>query len=188
MYVPGVGVDTSRFGKQNDGEKIRQELSIPKDQFVLLSVGELNENKNHESVIRAIAGMNLTYLIVGAGDKRECLESVAKEVGSDVILTGRRNDVAEIYQAADAYILPSYREGLNVSLMEAMASGLPCLCGRIRGNVDLIDEKGGYLFAPHKVDEIRDAVVEVMEHSEGMGEYNSKKVEGFRLDTVNQKM
>lgn len=191
VYIPGVGVDTEKFSPRKSGrEWIRKELIIPDNRILLLSVGELNENKNHELVIRAISGIdNITYVIVGKGELAEQLQKTATECGVDLRLAGFRTDVADFYDAADVYILPSIREGLNVSLMEAMASGLPCLAGIIRGNVDLVDEgKGGYLFTPSSVDEIKTAIHEMVnmtiEDRQELGLYNSNKIRSFDLQTV----
>ena len=188
LYVPGVGIDTDKFRKNKEDNPIREELEISGKAFVLLSVGELNENKNHEAVIRAIAGMHLVYVIVGEGRLKEQLENVAKEVGSNVILTGYRTDIIDFYNTANAFILPSIREGLNVSLMEAMASGLPCLAGDIRGNRDLIDEKGGCLFNPSDINEISKAIESIMSNPDGKGQYNQEKIKSYDYGTVNMKM
>lgn len=192
IYVPGVGIDLSRFKQQSDEQQsIRTEFSI-QDKYVLLSVGELNANKNHEMVIRALAGIqnkeNIVYVIVGQGGKKEYLQSLGKELDVNVILTGYRYDVLNFYKAADAFILPSIREGLSVSLMEAMASGLPCLVGRIRGNTDLIDEKGGFLFNPLSIDEIKVTIEQAMNSKELYGEYNKKKIQSFDIREINNKM
>ena len=191
VYVPGVGVDIEKFAPRQSGrEKIRKELRVPDDRIVLLSVGELNENKNHESVVRALAGMkNITYVLVGKGERKEELEKIANELNVDLRLTGFRTDVANFYDAADVYILPSIREGLNVSLMEAMATALPCLCGNIRGNVDLVEQgKGGFLFKPGEVESIRSAIEKVAALSSDerteKGYYNLKKIRAFDLQTV----
>lgn len=191
VYVPGVGVDTEKFAPRKSGrDKIRTELGISDDQIMLLSVGELNENKNHESVVRALAGMkNITYVIVGKGDLSVHLETVAKESNVDLRLMGFRTDVADFYDAADVYVLPSIREGLNVSLMEAMATALPCLCGDIRGNVDLVEQEiGGFLFKPDEVENIRSAIEKVVALSSDerteQGSYNLKKIRAFDLQTV----
>jgi len=85
-------------------------------------------------------------VIVGKGDKEAELKTMADENNVDLRLTGYRNDVADFYDAADVYILPSIRKGLNVSLMEAMDSGLPVACSPIRGNTDLVDEEDGVMF------------------------------------------
>lgn len=185
-YVPGVGIDLDKFGHVS-AEKVekRKELGIPKDATVLLSVGELNENKNHETVIRAITDLDLYYLIAGRGGLQESLQGVIDELGLNerVKLLGYRADVAELYKAADVYILPSIREGLNVSLMEAMASGLPVACGRIRGNVDLVnDEK--CQFEPVDVDEIRNALVYALKNQEKLSKQNLEKIRTFDLTTV----
>ena len=63
VYVPGIGVDIEKFVPRESGRKrIRLELGLDPQRVMILSVGELNANKNHEAVIRAIQGMNLRYL------------------------------------------------------------------------------------------------------------------------------
>ena len=159
VYVPGVGIDTKKFAPvPNNREKIRKMLGVKDDQIMLLSVGELNENKNHEAVIRAIQGMeNVVYVIVGKGELEDHLSYVIRELAANVILTGFREDVSDFYNAADVFILPSLREGLNVSLMEAMASGLAVACSRIRGNMDLIEDEK-CLFDSINIQEIAKAI------------------------------
>ena len=189
-YVPGVGVDITKFAQRENGrDRIRKEFNL-KDEFVLLSVGELNKNKNQEAVIRAIAGMPIVYIIVGIGTLEQHLKELSEECGSRVILTGFRNDVADFYDVADAYILPSIREGLNVSLMEAMASSLPCLAGQIRGNTDLLDEAGGFLFDPLDNSNIKSAIEKmiVSRNRETMGIHNYEKIRNFDLSSVNEKI
>ena len=182
VYIPGIGIDTDKFKPNEAGrKKIRAELGLEDDQIMLLSVGELNENKNHESVIKAIKGMSITYVIVGKGILKDKLEAAAKECNVSLQLMGFRTDVSDFYNAADAYILPSIREGLNVSLMEAMASGLPVACGKIRGNIDLIDS---CLFAPTNTEEIKEAVKSVINRREELGQGNLKKIQSFNLQAV----
>lgn len=126
-------------------QQLRKSIGIPLDSMLILSVGELNKNKNHEVVIRALAKIRDTsvhYAIAGIGELYDYLENLTKELGlaDRVHLLGYRSDVAELYQAADLYIHPSLREGLPVALMEAIASKTPVICSDIRGNVDLISE------------------------------------------------
>lgn len=145
-YVPGVGIDVDKFRNTVvDRTAKRKELGIPENAFLLLSVGELNANKNHQIVIRALAQLNdsnIHYMIAGKGDLHDELIDLANQLGvaEQVHLLGYRNDVAELYKTADVYCLPSIREGLNVSVMEAMASGLTVICSCIRGNTDLISK------------------------------------------------
>ncbi len=189
VYIPGVGVDTKKFAPRKSGrERIRTELNIPEERIFLLSVGELNENKNHESVIRALGGINnLTYVIVGKGELAGKLQNSATECGVDLRLVGFRTDVADFYGAADVYILPSIREGLNVSLMEAMASGLPVVCSKIRGNNDLIEEgKGGFFFNPRSEQSMKKSIHTLLEGNlKDIGLNNQMKVRNFDRNAVN---
>ena len=150
IYIPGVGADTGKFSmiKRKPEEK-RRELGLQKDGLLLLSAGELNENKNHAAVIRALALLkeepffsHMQYMICGKGtpSKEQELEKLAKGLGisSHVCFLGFREDMTDIYGCADIFILPSKREGLPAALMEAMAAGLPVICSDIRGNTDLV--------------------------------------------------
>lgn len=185
-YVPGVGVDIERFRPDSNGRKrIRQELGVSEEQTLLLSVGELNENKNHGRVIEAIAGMGMVYVIVGNGPLREVLEKKARQHSVDLRLTGYRSDVEDFYNAADIFVLPSIREGLNVSLMEAMASGLPCAASRIRGNVDLMDRP---LFDSLDTGEISRAIDEAMRDRAELGRRNLERVKELGNTKVAQRM
>ncbi len=191
-YVPGVGIDLSKFGQATvDKATKRKELGVPPDATLLLSVGELNTNKNHETVIRAISDLNVYYMIAGEGDLRGHLQRVINELGltERVKLLGYRKDMTELYKTADIYLLPSIREGLNVSVMEAMASGLPVACGRIRGNTDLIDENGGVLFEPQSVDECKDAISSIIRRNKSeMAAYNLKKIQVASIDEIIKNM
>lgn len=188
VYIPGVGVDVEKFAPRQSGrDKIRTEFALKDTDLMLLSVGELNENKNHTSVIKAIAGMGITYVIVGKGNKEVVLKALAEDNNVDLRLTGFRSDVADFYDAADAYILPSIREGLNVSLMEAMASGLPVVCGKIRGNVDLVDDEH-CLFEPLDTEGIKSAVAYELENREKLGKQNLEKIKALNLKTVEKLM
>ena len=196
--MPGVGIDTGKFGKGiaadktaelSGRRKIREEFGIPGDAALLLSIGELNENKNHEVVIRALKDLDVYYLITGSGDKKEYLENLAAELNLEkrVRFAGYRLDVADFYDAADIYVLPSKREGLNVSIMEAMASGLPVVCSRIRGNTELIDENGGGLFDPYSPEDTAKEIGRLINGNlESYGAYNLDKIRRFDVSAVNK--
>lgn len=143
-YVPGVGIDIDKINSiQGNKEDLCKELNIPVDSILLLSVGELNDNKNHKVVIECLPELpkNVHYLICGVGPLKEQHEELAKklEVSDRLHLLGYRNDVIKIMKSCDIFVFPSKREGLSVALMEAMACGLPCIASKIRGNVDLIE-------------------------------------------------
>lgn len=190
-YVPGVGIDLDKFNVRSvDRNAMRMEFGIPLDARVVLSVGEVNANKNHRLGIEALAKLgnpNVYYIVCGSGNLIETHKALARELGIEkqVVFAGYRTDVAEFYNMANVFFFPSYREGLSVSLMEAMACGLPCVVSRIRGNVDLIDDAGGALFDPHSIDECLGALKNVLrDDCAGMGEHNAEKVKQFDLKTV----
>lgn len=194
-YVPGIGVDVKKISSvQVDRATKRAELGIPQDAFVFISVGELNENKNHSTVIRALARTDIPnsyYLICGEGKLKQQHFELAQKLGisEKVKLLGFRTDVSEILRACDCFVFPSFREGLSVSLMEAMAAGLPCIASRIRGNVDLLEESR-YLFEP--ADEstlcqlMQDAVNGVQVDQECA--QNKKALEQFDVKNVSECM
>lgn len=188
-YVPGVGIELTKFGQAAvDKNAKRKELNIPEEATLLLSVGELNENKNHETVIRAIKDLDVYYIIAGKGDLQEHLQSVINdlELTDRVKLLGFRGDVFELCHAADIFVFPSFREGLSVSVMEAMACGLPVVCSQIRGNIDLIDENGGKLFNPHSVEACKEAIRQgVSADWPSMAAHNLEKIQYFSMENIN---
>ena len=147
-YIPGVGIDVEKIqAVQVDRVKKRAELGIGKDDFLMLSVGELSKRKNHQIVIEALAKLKdkrIKYIICGQGPLKDKLEQMAEKLGvkDQLFLLGFRTDVIEICKSSDLFVFPSRQEGLPVALMEAMASGLPCVVSRIRGNTDLIEDAG----------------------------------------------
>lgn len=172
------------------------ENDIPHNAFTILSVGELNANKNHQVVIRAIGLLidtSIHYVIAGVGELKEELERMAASLGVDnqVHFVGYRTDIADLHHYVDCYALPSIREGLNVSLMEAMASGLPCIAGRIRGNVDLIDEgEGGHLVPASNIASWKSSIEELMKSTDrdSLGYHNASKIRPFSKTEVNKEM
>ena len=165
--IDGVGVNLSRFHPCSLEEKnaLRTELGYSEKDFIITVVAELNKNKNHRAVLQALARMenrNLYYVVCGRGPLKEELEAFAREKGlaDRVRFMGYRDDVPFFYAMADVFVFPSFREGLPVSVMEAMASGLPIVCSRIRGNTDLVQEGvNGFLMDPQDPRGIADAVL-----------------------------
>ena len=159
--IYGEGVRNLVLQGVYNGQRIRKELGIPLNAKVILSVGEVNKNKNHKVGIEALAKLrdkNTYYVICGRGPLMEAHKELAQSlgVGDRVILTGYRTDVADFYKMADVFLFPSFREGLPVAVMEAMASGLPVIATRIRGSSDLVQQ--GDLFEPTDVDGIAKAI------------------------------
>ena len=149
-YVPGVGIQTEKFRERSiDRKAKRASLGYRDTDFLLLTVAEMTPNKNHITILKALALLkergdlgSIHYLICGRGEMWESLEQSARELGIDdhVNFLGYRTDAPELYQASDLFLFVTLREGLSVALMEAMSSGMPIVCARIRGNTDLIED------------------------------------------------
>lgn len=149
-YVPGVGIKTGKFQtKPGERAEKRRELGYREEDFLILTVAEMTPNKNHITVLKALAELKdreefeyIHYLICGRGEMWESLEKSAKELGisEHVRFLGYRDDAPTLYQSCDLFAFMTFREGLSVALMEAMSSAMPIVCTKIRGNTDLIDD------------------------------------------------
>ncbi len=138
-YIPGVGVDIQKFQLDDfDRDSYRKQLGLNKNDFMILSVGELNKNKNHEIIVRAVAKLkntNIHYFIAGEGNLKYYLKKLAVELNVDkqVHLLGYRSDIVELNNCADIFAFPSIREGLGLAAIEAMAAGKPIITSNTRG-------------------------------------------------------
>lgn len=191
--IPGVGVDIHKF--RPCSEKINNSNL---DKLILLSVGELNNNKNHILVLEAIMNLinkqDIEYWICGTGTNEDkYLEYINKNhLVREVKLLGYRSDINDILEKAHIFVFPSFREGLSVSVIEAMAKGKPVLASNIRGNRDLIDNgKGGILFNPASSDQLTKILTDCMVNKEKLdefGRYNLEKVKEYDIKNVNKRM
>lgn len=200
-YVPGVGLDTGKFAHLGlDPAEKRRELGFEQEDFLLLTVAEMTKNKNHTTVLQAMALLKtvpeykkLHYLICGRGEQQEALEAQAKRLGiwDHVHFLGYRTDAAELYGCCDLFVFLSHREGLSLAMMEAMSSGLPILCSRIRGNTDLIDDGVSGIFAENDPVSVSEDILELMRNPEKrkkLGAAAGEKVILFDEKPVQAKM
>lgn len=191
-YVPGVGIDLSKFENvQVDRNAKRREIGVPEDSFLLLSVGELNENKNHQIIIKALAKLNnpkIHYAIAGVGDKREYLIDLANELGisEQVHLLGYRKDIPELNYSADVFCFPSIREGLGLAAIEAMACGLPVIVAKNRGTVDLSDANVNVFFHPFDIDACCRAILNVQVQSVYAGDRDF--LQNYSIEKITMRM
>lgn len=195
-YVPGVGIDLSKFKNINlDRGKKRKEIGVPEDAFLLLSVGELNENKNHQIIIKALAKVknnNVHYAVAGIGDKKEFLLELAKElkISEQVHLLGYRKDIPELNSISDVFCFPSIREGLGIAAIEAMASGLPLITTNIHGINDYSeDDVTGYKCSPYDIDGFTKAIEKMLCKESMISKFSEnckKSASKYDIENINQ--
>lgn len=195
--VNGVGIDTHIFDAiVVDRKEKRESIGVPNDAFLGIIVGDLNDNKNVETLVKALPGTPpfVHFVICGFGPNEIQLKTMAQKLGvaDRCHFLGFRSDVKELYLASDVFLFASKREGLPRSTMEAMLAGLPCIVSNIRGNVDLIDDnKGGILVKPKDYASFEKAINKLMGDKklrEQFGRYNQQRIQDFNIEIVKKQM
>ena len=189
-YIPGIGVNISAFAKRASSDNtLRKELGIPEGYKVLLSVGEVNYNKNHKAVIEVLPELEkCIYVVCGSGPLIEEHRQLAQKLGvaDRLIMAGYRTDVAEFYRMADIFVFPSLREGLPVAVMEAMAAELPCVAAKNRGTNDLLSESR-LRFDPHDRKELKEKLmIALNEDCTDEIDRNSETLKDFSIEHTKQ--
>ena len=197
-YVPGVGIDVDKFQSTVvDVTLKRQSIGIPEEAIMLLSIGEINKNKNHEVIIRAISKLNnptIHYCIVGRGEMKKYLANLAKEldIENQIHFLGFREDIAELCKVSDIFCFPSQREGLGLAAIEAMATGLPLVTSNIHGINDYSKNSlSGYKCNPRSVNEFSDAIKLLINDNHlrnNIGNYNSREAWNYDIKKIRKEM
>lgn len=194
-YIPGVGMRP--LPEPDPSFDLHSHFDIPADHKIIVSVGELSEIKNHMTVIKAMDRFRrdaATCLICGQGPLEQELEKAIHEMHLEhkVILAGYCENIPDILQQSDLFVFPSIREGLPVSMMEAMQAGLPVLAADIRGNHDLIEDgKGGFLFDENLTEDYVRGIRYFLDYPKEavrMGKWNKERVKNFDIRIVSEKM
>lgn len=167
-YIPGVGVDLEKINEIKVNKKeYKKNLGIPEDAFVVLSVGEVNENKNHQVIIDSLSKINakdIYYIICGIGPLKDNLIKLSFKKGlkERVKLLGYRTDVIELCKISDIFAFPSKREGLGLAALEAMATGLPLITSNVHGIVDYsINNKSGFSLSPTNIKGFKESIEKI---------------------------
>lgn len=159
VSVPN-GVDVERFSVHADRNRVRAEWGLLPEHFVIGMIANFRKVKNHSCLIRAIHRLSINHsrirlVLVGRGfpgdidnsedEVRELAHSFGLE--GQVIFTGYREDVPNVLWGFDVFCLPSFSEGLPVSILEAMAARIPVVGSDVRGIREVIShEETGLLF------------------------------------------
>jgi glycosyltransferase involved in cell wall biosynthesis len=148
----GIELEERVAGKDGRADT-RRYLGIPPDRFAVGWIGRMTAIKNTEDVLSAFKllrdlGVDATLCMVGDGPDRPQLERRAHELGimRDTLFLGYQQDVAPLYAAFDALVLPSSNEGTPVSVIEALAARTPVVATRVGGVPDVVREgEDGFL-------------------------------------------
>lgn len=153
-YVPGIGVDLEYYSRENASSDainaVRAEMNICPEDRLFLMVADFAPGKRHLDAVRAFRlasepGLHLAF--AGAGRGMEKVSALVSELGltQNVHFLGDRGDVPVLLASSVALVLPSAREGLPRSVLEAMAFGTPVIGSRIRGTTELLENGCGLL-------------------------------------------
>jgi len=167
------GVSSTEFAPDpNDGQAIRAKLGILPDEFVLVCAARLSPEKGIDILLSAMSRIirkapSCKCILVGEGHLRETLTERVKSLGlgHHVFMVGFQADVRPYLRAADAFVLTSHIEGLPISVLEAMAIGLPCVVTNVGGNAEAVAHHvNGLVVSPGSVEEVVEAISYLMTH------------------------
>jgi glycosyltransferase involved in cell wall biosynthesis len=160
VYVLPYGVDVGSFAPRMPRGEAKARLGLNEDDFVLGNVGRLVDAKGQRHLLNAYSimkrmGKRPRLVIVGSGPLEQDLKGQAASLGiaEDVLFTGARLDLPELYNAMDIYVMPSLWEGSPLALISAMSAGLPSVVTRVGGMPDLMDNGGCGVIVPPKDEE-----------------------------------
>ena len=153
-HIHGVGADENKYRSvtPRQAQEFRNEQGFD-DRFVILCTGELNENKNQATAIRAAALLKekhpeVLLLLAGNGPSEQKLKDLIDELDLEdtVRLIGYRTDLEWYTNSCDLVISASFREGMPLNIMEAMICGKPVIASKNRGHRELVkDDVNGFL-------------------------------------------
>ncbi|WP_163337117.1 glycosyltransferase family 4 protein [Desulfopila sp. IMCC35008] len=145
------GIDLERFNNIDASLLLRKDLAIPDHHVVIGTVGRISKEKGHIHLLRVFKALKkqlpeTTLLIIGSGQLKDELQAEFSD--QSIIFTGLRNDIPELYQAMDIFVLPSLTEGLPMVLLEAMSSRLPVVATNVGQIPFVIKENDTGLMVP----------------------------------------
>ncbi len=181
-YMPKLGgrqvdlllnpVETCAPISPGEREALRRELAGDLQRPVLISVGRLSPQKGYGDLLRAMEFLRAKHpeaflVIAGTGRLREELEAQIREcgLGGNVRLLGLREDVSRLLAAADVYVSASLWEGLPVSVLEAMAAGLPIAATAVGDVAEILKDGRGIPVPVRAPQQLADAVAGLLENS-----------------------
>ena len=183
------GIDVSKFRNIPKNDYLAKKYGIDNQKFVIGMVSSLTPEKGHIIAIEAIAPIikeneNIILMIVGGGPSEDDIILTIRKYGlqNNVILAGRQSNIPEYLSIFDAFMMPSFKEGLPMALLEAMASRKIVVASSVGEIPNVINDKiNGFLFPPGDCRRLSEVLHQVI--------FNSEQIEPCRneaLRTVEQ--
>ncbi|MBU1203785.1 MAG: glycosyltransferase family 4 protein, partial [Nanoarchaeota archaeon] len=180
--------------------RFRQMWGIPEDAKIVLFFGRLNPTKNPDVLVEIgkeiVRERKDVWFVFRGPDEgmKEKIRGMIKNEKQMILLdeTRDRKEIAEMYQASDVYALPSYREGLPLTLFEAMASGLPVVASPVNGiPYEMEDEVNGFLVDWRDKQKWKEKILKVLDDrklAEMFKRNNLKKARGYDWDKIAERV
>jgi glycosyltransferase involved in cell wall biosynthesis len=158
ILIPN-GVSIDAFSPDREvRQRVRRELEVEPQTLVFVHVGRFAAVKNHEMLVAAFAQLvgqqplPTELWLVGDGELREAVQHQVRALGieSRVRFLGVRSDIPDLLRAADVFVFPSRWEGNPLSVMEAMAAGLPVIATAVGGVPELVEEGASGILVPNE--------------------------------------
>lgn len=196
QLMHGVGIDPNIYKISNfDRNEYKKELGLKEDDFVLLILAELNKNKNHIQIIKAMEILNKKYtnikvLCAGNGPLENKLKLEVKKlcVEDSIKFIGFRSDIKELLYSCDCVGLFSKREGLGKCLLEGMLAGKSLIATDTRGPREVVENnKNGYLVEVGNYKKTAEYIENIyLDKSKrvNFSKYSLKKVDRYYLKNV----
>lgn len=195
------GIDFSgiRAFSGSNKKKLREELHLPLDQFLFVTVARFDFQKGYDILIKAISHLkelleqkekDIRFLFVGNGREFEKMKALSRDlsVSPYISFLGERNDVYKILKASDVFLLPSRWEGLPIVLLETGLLQIPVLASETYGNREILKEGRGILFKNEDIKDLELKIRKVIEGSCDLNQYSRKLLREVESNYNLQKM
>lgn len=188
------GIDIGPLPTAQERARTRAALGLKGDTLVIGTVARLDPVKDLGTLVVATAQVNqrcpATLLVIGDGDERASLEQIAKAVdgGRSTRFLGHRDDARKLLAACDVYANSSTSEGVSLTILEAMAAGLPVVATRVGGTAEVVDQTCAVLVparSPESLGEALRSLADAPDRRRSLGAAGRARVEArFTLDRM----